>query len=182
MDVDRLFSKLTLQYRDGFVEHCINLSQPSRQASSNFLQEQYHYLRGIPLQSIDHACPLVLISSDYGHLITATEPIIMGPPGGPLAVYTRLGWALQGPANLIPTQNTFSFTFTCFKSELIRNAKRLLQIDTLPYMNEKTVTRSKHDKIALIYIKRNWKTLCSLATFKGFLVSRQTNQRKPGPT
>ena len=113
------------------------------------LQEQYHHPRGIPLQSIDHVCPLVLIGSDYAHLITATEPILMGPPGGPLAVHTRIGWALQGPASLIQTQHTFSFTLTCLKSKLLRNVERLWQIDTLAYMNEKRVTRSKHDKIAL---------------------------------
>ena len=33
--------------------------------------------------------------------------------------------------------------------ELLRNVERLWQIDTLLYMNEKTVTRSKTDKIAL---------------------------------
>ena len=79
------------------------------------LQEQYHHLRGIPVQSIDMVCPLVLIGSDYAHLITATEPVLMGPPGGPLAVHTRLGWALQGPANLIQTQHAPPFTVTCFE-------------------------------------------------------------------
>ncbi|XP_069378750.1 uncharacterized protein [Paralichthys olivaceus] len=113
------------------------------------LQEQYHHLDGIPLQPIDHACPLVLIGSDYAHLITATEEIRMGPPGGPLAVHTRLGWALQGPANVIQTQPNVSFALTCFKSELLRNVERLWQIDTLPYVNEKTATRSKQDKLAL---------------------------------
>ena len=45
------------------------------------LQEQYHNLRGIPLQSIDHVCPLIVISSDYAYLITATEAILLGPLG-----------------------------------------------------------------------------------------------------
>jgi len=114
------------------------------------LQEQYHHLGDVPLLSIDHACPLVLIGSDYAHLITATEPVLMGPPGGPLAIHTRLGWALQGPASLIQAHHhTLSFTQTCFKSELLRNVERLWQIDTLPYVNEKTATRSKQDKLAL---------------------------------
>ena len=65
------------------------------------LQEQYHHLGGNSLQTIDYVCPLVLIGSDYAHFITATEAILMGLPGGPLAVHTRLGWALQGPASLI---------------------------------------------------------------------------------
>ena len=29
------------------------------------LQEQFHHLRDIPLQPIDHACPLVLIGNSY---------------------------------------------------------------------------------------------------------------------
>ena len=105
------------------------------------LQEQYHHLRGIPLQPIDMVCPLVLIGSDYAHLITATEPVLMGPPGGPLAVHTRLGWALQRPANLIQTQHATPFV-TSFKSELLRNVERLWEIDTFPYANE----RKKHRK------------------------------------
>lgn len=74
----------------------------------------------------------------------------MGPPGGPLAVHTKLGWVLQGPASLVQTHHhTLSFNLTCFKSELLRNVERLWQIDTLPYVNEKTATRSKQDKLAL---------------------------------
>ena len=34
-------------------------------------------------------------------------------------------------------------------SELLRNVERLWQIDTFPYANEKTATRSKQDKLAL---------------------------------
>lgn len=48
------------------------------------LQEQYPHLRGIQLEPIDHVRPLVLIGSDYAHLITSLEPVIMGLPGGPV--------------------------------------------------------------------------------------------------
>lgn len=114
------------------------------------LQDQYPHLRGIPLEPIDHVCPLVLIGSDYAHLITPLEPVIMGPPGGPVAIQTRLGWTLQGPASLVQAQQmSISYTLTCFKSELFKNVERLWQIDTLPHINEKTVTRSKQDKLAL---------------------------------
>lgn len=44
---------------------------------------------------------------------------------------------------------SISYTLTCFKSELLKNVERLWQIDTLPYTNEKTVTRSNQDKLAL---------------------------------
>lgn len=57
------------------------------------LQVQYHHLKGIPLQPIDHACPLSLaqMTIKYAYLITATEDIQMGPPGSPLALHTMLG-------------------------------------------------------------------------------------------
>ena len=107
-----------------FTAHSLGLSEHTYPVKQ--LQEQYHHLRDIPLLPIDHACPLVLIGSDYAHLITATEPVLMGPPGGPLAIHTRLGWALQGPASLVQTHHqTLCLTVTCFKSELLRNVERL---------------------------------------------------------
>lgn len=116
----------------------------------NRLQSQYPHLQGIPLQAINHARPLVLIGSDYADLITPLDPVVMVPPGGPLVVHTRLGWALQGPASMAHSQQlSMSYNLTCFKSELLRNVERLWQIDTLPYINEKTVTRSRQDNLAL---------------------------------
>lgn len=61
------------------------------------LQQKYSHLKGLPLQPLK-ACPLLLIGADHPHLITPIEPVCFGPPGGPSAVKTRLGWALQGPA------------------------------------------------------------------------------------
>ena len=71
-----------------------------------------------------------------------------GPTWRPIGstYQVHIGWALQGPANLIQTQHASPFTVTCFKSELLRNVERLWQIDTFPYANE---TRSKQDKLAL---------------------------------
>lgn len=74
------------------------------------------YKSSITISEVFHYS-LLMIGSDFAHLISATEPILMGPPGGPLAVHTRLRWALQGPASIIQTQHTLSFTLTCFKSE-----------------------------------------------------------------
>lgn len=45
-----------------------------------------------------------------------------GKPYDPLVVHTRPGCALQGPGSLIQSQHTFSFTFTCFRSELKLNS------------------------------------------------------------
>src|SRR4029434_6201395 len=54
-------------------------------------------LRDRPLHSFSQAQPLLLIGSDYPHLLTPVERVRLGPPGGPAALRTRLGWTLQGP-------------------------------------------------------------------------------------
>ena len=65
------------------------------------IQKRYSHLEGIPLPSIDRAAPVILISSDYANLIVPTLPVQFGPKGAPVAVCTRLGWTLQGPAGTI---------------------------------------------------------------------------------
>ncbi|KAJ3595467.1 hypothetical protein NHX12_004770 [Muraenolepis orangiensis] len=82
---------------------------------------------------------------DYAHLITSTEPILMGPPGGPLAIPTRLGWALQGPASIIQNQPTQTSRLPALKVNYSGTWKGS---GRLPYVNEKTA-RSKHDTMAL---------------------------------
>ncbi|CAL9699989.1 unnamed protein product [Knipowitschia caucasica] len=44
------------------------------------LQEKYRHLRDIPLSTIKDAQPLLLIGSDYPHLITPVEPVRLGTP------------------------------------------------------------------------------------------------------
>ena len=65
------------------------------------LQTKYHHLKGIPLSPVHQAQPTLLIGSDHVNLIIPLEPVQIGPPGGPVAVKTRLGWALQGPAKYL---------------------------------------------------------------------------------
>lgn len=65
------------------------------------LQKRYHHLRGLQLQNFSKVQPLLLIGADCTHLITAKEPIRFGTRGGPTAVHTALGWALQGPDGLV---------------------------------------------------------------------------------
>src|SRR4029434_10079113 len=59
------------------------------------LQKAYHHLRG--LSGPTTAQPLLLIGSDYPHLLTPVDRVHLGPPGGPAALRTCLGWTLQGP-------------------------------------------------------------------------------------
>ncbi|XP_042575337.1 uncharacterized protein LOC122136428 [Cyprinus carpio] len=119
----------------------------------NTLQERYRHLRGIPIPPLVKACPLLLIGSDHTELITPIEPVRLGPPGGPAAVRTRLGWTLQGPSKHLQDQLSVShclFTSNCSPSvELYHQVERLWQMDILPYRCEKMVIRSQQDREAL---------------------------------
>lgn len=55
------------------------------------LQKRHPHLRGIPTMSFNKALPLVLLSSDHAHVITATEPTRRGSNGRPIAIHTALG-------------------------------------------------------------------------------------------
>ena len=113
------------------------------------LQKAYHHLRGLPLQSFSQAQPLLLIGSDYPHLITPVERVHLGPPGGPAALNTRLGWTLQGPFKVPLHQSS---TPQCLLTgthpptvELPHHMAQPWQMDVLPSPNVKLITRSKQD-------------------------------------
>lgn len=117
------------------------------------LRRRYAHLRGVPLQPFHKVRPLVLIGSDQVHLITAKEPIRQGTKGGPVAVHTALGWALQGAVmcttDQAPEQQCF-FISTAHSDDLLyRNVERLWQLDVLPFRNEKLVVRSRQDNEAM---------------------------------
>ncbi|XP_048056054.1 uncharacterized protein LOC125274030 [Megalobrama amblycephala] len=117
------------------------------------LQRCYYHLRGIPLPTFDKVQPLLLIGSDYPNLITAKEPIRLGPAGGPAAVRTQLGWVLQGPDGLLPHQvpspQCLFTSLTPIRDPVYQHVERLWQLDVLPYRSEKLVTRSKQDQAAV---------------------------------
>lgn len=118
------------------------------------LQKKYKHLIGLPITPLNNVQPLLLIGSDQPHLITPIGPVRLGPPGGPAAVHTRLGWALQGPSRFMgrpdPTQDClFTASVSQQESELLKHVQRLWQLDTVPYKSEKEVTRSKQDQEAL---------------------------------
>ncbi|XP_048865547.1 uncharacterized protein LOC125739453 isoform X1 [Brienomyrus brachyistius] len=141
----------TFRIQGAFTADQLGLAEHTYAVKS--LQRRYKHLRGLPLQAFDNAHPLVLIGSDYPHLITPVEPVHLGPPGGPAAVKTRLGWTLQGPTKLIqqqlqPTQCLHVSTSSP-AAELFQQVERLWQLDVLPYRNEKLVTRSKQDQEAM---------------------------------
>lgn len=117
------------------------------------LQQKFRHLKGLPLQHIVEVQPVLLIGSDYPHLITPVEPVRLGPPGGPAAIKTRLGWTLQGPTQELRhslTEQQCLFTSTLPSSaDLYSQIERLWQIDVLPWRSEKASTRSRHDQEAI---------------------------------
>ncbi|XP_055013773.1 uncharacterized protein LOC129410260 [Boleophthalmus pectinirostris] len=122
------------------------------------LQDKYRHLRDIPLPAIKDAQPLLLIGSDYPHLITPVEPVRLGPLGGPAAVRTRLGWTLQGPTSLLchqlsPQQCLFTICNPP-ESELLKHVEKLWQLDILPYRSERLITRSRQDAEAVRILEK----------------------------
>lgn len=137
--------------RQAFTADNLGLSEHSYPVRT--LQRRYKHLRNLPLPPVDHAQPLLLIGSNMPHLLTPTEPVRLGPSGGPIAVHTKLGWSLQGPTSInqaSASRQQCLFTSTVSPtSELFKNVERLWQIDTLPYTSDRQVTRSKQDQQAL---------------------------------
>lgn len=119
------------------------------------LRRKYKYLQGIPVPALKEARPLLLIGSDQPHLITPIEPVRLGPPGGPAAVHTRLGWTLQGPSLFMgwQTQPVLSLYTSAQSDELLKHVERLWQVDVVPSRSEKEVTRSKQDQQAVALLE-----------------------------
>ena len=129
------------------------LSLAEQSCAVELLKRKYKHLRDIPLHSFNKVKPMLLIGSDNPHLITPQLQVRSGPIGGPVAVYTALGWAVQGPANFLqyPSEES-SCLHTSFLSpseELHQNVERLWKLDTLPFRNNKEVIRSGEDKVAM---------------------------------
>ncbi|XP_026115567.1 uncharacterized protein LOC113094113 [Carassius auratus] len=133
-----------------FTAERLGLAEQTHNVTS--LQKKYKHLVGLPLQQIDRVQPVLLIGSDCPHLVTPIEPVHLGPPGGPAAVRTRLGWTLQGPTHEIRQRlNTHQCLFTAISpnADLFAQVEKLWQMDVIPYRSEKVVTRSKLDQEAI---------------------------------
>ncbi|XP_057695374.1 uncharacterized protein LOC130917729 [Corythoichthys intestinalis] len=117
------------------------------------LRRKYLHLKDLPIPAIDQAQPLLLIGSDHQHLILPIEPVRLGPPDGPAAVKTILGWTLQGPSrhlnSAFPSAHCFFTSGHLPQADLFTHVERLWQLDVLPYRSEKAVTRSREDSEAL---------------------------------
>ncbi|XP_026105544.1 uncharacterized protein LOC113077350 [Carassius auratus] len=142
--------------RNAFTAKALGLAEHTHPVS--FLQQKFKHLAGLPLQQLDKVHPVLLIGSDCPHLLTPIEPVRLGPPGGPAAVRTCLGWTLQGPTEelsspLSPDQ--CFFTSLQPVNDLYANVERLWQMDVLPYQSEKVITRSRQDKESIQLLQEN---------------------------
>ncbi|XP_067303718.1 uncharacterized protein [Pseudorasbora parva] len=143
--------KRKFRIEGAFTSQRLDLADHSYPIAS--LKRKYKHLADLPLEPFHHVKPLVLIGADYPHLLTPIEPVRMGPPGGPAAIRTRLGWTLQGPAHLTQwAPNTQQCLFTSISSqttELMQNVEKLWKMEMLPYQSSKLAMRSRQDKEAL---------------------------------
>ena len=143
--------KVSYKIDDAFTANRLSLAQHTYPIEQ--LQKKYKHLRGLPLPALKDARPSLLLGSDQSHLITPVEPVRLGPPGGPAAVHTRLGWTLQGPVRSMGRPaDAVQCLFTSFPpqmDELYRHVERLWQMDAVPHRPEREVTRSKQDQQAV---------------------------------
>ncbi len=133
-----------------FTADQLSLSEHSHPVKS--LQRRYPHLRQLPLKQLNKVKPLLLLGSDQTHLITPTQPVKSGPPGAPVAIKTRLGWTLQGPARDLTNSSSTHFYYISFKcppDDIYHNVQKLWQLDALPQRNMKAVVRSKQDQEAM---------------------------------
>lgn len=127
------------------------------------LVRKYNHLKGVPLHTFNKVQPMLLIGSDHSHLITLIHPVHAEPIGAPVAVCTRLGWAVQGPTNFLqhpPGESSFlhlSVDTPC--SDLHKGVQHLWQLDILPYKSKREVTQSKQDQAALTMLDEKTTTV-----------------------
>ncbi|XP_048259935.1 uncharacterized protein LOC124119260 [Haliotis rufescens] len=136
------------EIKNVFTSEQMNLSNYTYPVKD--IQEIYPHLKNLPLPAISDAKPLILIGSDNADLILPLQPVRAGPQGTPVAIYTRLGWSLQGPCAFEPNRKQHCFlTRTLHEPQLqiTDDVERLWKIDILPYTT-KQVTRSKLDHFA----------------------------------
>lgn len=144
-------SKTQYRVNNAFTAARIDLADHTYPIES--LQRKYRHLNGLPLQLFKKIRPLLLIGSDHPHLITPTEPVRLGPPGGPAAIHTRLGWMLQGPSSVIcqlsRSQQCLVTSVPPQVSELMKHVENLWQADTIPLRGDKVVACSMQDDLAI---------------------------------
>ncbi|XP_052415143.1 uncharacterized protein LOC127959801 [Carassius gibelio] len=140
---------------EAFTSQRLSLADHSYPIS--MLKRKYKHLADLPIEPFELVKPLVLIGPDHPHLLTPVKPVRLGPPGGPAAIRTRLGWTLQRPTHIIKwmacAQQCFLTSVSPQTTELMRNVEKLWQMDVLPFQRDKMAVRSKQDKEAIEHLE-----------------------------
>ncbi|KAL4009372.1 hypothetical protein ACER0C_003224 [Sarotherodon galilaeus] len=149
-----------IQMKGGFVSFQVSpRAKPKvryKSCPAEQLKKKYLHLQNVHLEGFNQIQPLVLIGSDNTDLITPVRPVLRGSSKGPVAICTRLGWAIQGPASSMPTsERDLQCLNMCLSpaEALHQDVKRLWQLDAPPYRTEKEVTRSKEDREAVAMLE-----------------------------
>lgn len=147
--------KVRYKITSAFTARTLSLAVQS--CPVELLKEKYRHLQNVRIEGFHHIQPLVLIGSDNVHLITPVCPILRGPTKGPIAVRTKLGWAIQGPTSSMPRQegDVHCLNMSCLPpaESLYKDVQRLWQLDAPPYIPEKEVIRSKEDRQAVAILE-----------------------------
>ena len=133
-----------------FSSEMLRLSEHTVPARN--LQKRWTHLKDLPLHDCKNVRPLLLIGSDRPNLIVPIESHF-GPEGAPVAVRTKLGWAVQGPTMNYRRRNEINLLCRQSQSEsdavLHENVHRLWRNDVQMYADRKQVGRSKQDQGAV---------------------------------
>ena len=133
-----------------FSSEMLRLSEHTVPARN--LQKRWTHLKDLPLHDCNNVRPLLLIGSDRPDLIVPIESHF-GPEGAPVAVRTKLGWAVQGPTMNYRRRNEINLLCRQSQSEsdavLHENVHRLWRNDVQMYADRKQVGRSKQDQKAV---------------------------------
>ncbi|XP_053692618.1 uncharacterized protein LOC128741066 [Sabethes cyaneus] len=79
-----------------------DLKLPQHSHAMSQIAKQYCHLQGLPIQDAQQVAPQILIGLNDIHLYAPLESRV-GKPGEPIAVRSKLGWAIYGPTNVSST-------------------------------------------------------------------------------
>lgn len=134
------------------------LSLVGRLTQSTISSNAFSTYMTCPLVTFYNVQPQILIGTDNHHLTTPVESVHLGSKRSPLAMNTRLGWALHAPAFLHGPKDISQCLFTSAISpyiELKCDVNKLWQVDIIPYRNEKLTSRSKQDKEVMELLEKS---------------------------
>ncbi|XP_058445267.1 uncharacterized protein LOC131426502 [Malaya genurostris] len=131
-----------------------SLALPYQTLAMNELEQHYHYLKKLPIDSYHNVRPRMLIGMDncrLGNALDSRE----GEKNEPIATRTRLGWTVFGPCAVVPKSNlaahhSLHVCACCERNDLELHGavKAYFSLDSLGVMNPIKPLLSKDDERA----------------------------------